>query len=463
MNTNIEPFPSWLKQIPGELYQLDEKPLLGFPPVFPWAAFSTSLANSLQIKDLSISPGKIQWLKETEFLTGFGDQLKTISVTVSPLAGEVNWIMPEQGLSRIMHLLLNPDSKVFVETIDSGFFKAFYHFLAAEVIHSIDEVDFDKKLTPVVLKESILPAEACLCLDVSILLGNESILGRLLLSQEFRRSWAQHYALEKKKLALSSPIADALDVVIHLEAGKVNLKPSEWKQIVPGDFVILDACSLEPNEDKGRVMLVINGTPFFRAKIKQGTLKILEHPLYHEVDTAMDTPPKTHDDEAHEDEEFDDADFDLDDDKHDENSDEYSEHNDEDIEKHEEQSDKPSEEADFNDEDLDISDEDLSKVENKQTPSQAPSKTKQPAAVETKTVISNTPLTVDEIPLTIVIEVGRIQMSVKKLLELQPGNMLELDIHPESGVDMVINGKRIARGELLKIGDSLGIRISELS
>ena len=39
----------------------------------------------------------------------------------------------------------------------------------------------------------------------------------------------------------------------------------------------------------------------------------------------------------------------------------------------------------------------------------------------------------------------------------------ELDIHPESGVDMVVNGKRIARGELLRIGDVLGIRIMELS
>ncbi|MEI8366630.1 MAG: type III secretion system cytoplasmic ring protein SctQ, partial [Parachlamydiaceae bacterium] len=72
------------------------------------------------------------------------------------------------------------------------------------------------------------------------------------------------------------------------------------------------------------------------------------------------------------------------------------------------------------------------------------------------------PLSVDEIPLSVVIEVGRIQMSVKKLLELQPGNMLDLDIHPESGVDLVVNGKRIAKGELLRIGDVLGIRIMEL-
>jgi len=54
-------------------------------------------------------------------------------------------------------------------------------------------------------------------------------------------------------------------------------------------------------------------------------------------------------------------------------------------------------------------------------------------------------------------------MSVKKMLELQPGNLLELDIHPENGVDLVVNGKRIAKGELIKLGEALGVRILDIS
>jgi flagellar motor switch protein FliN len=441
MNTNTQSFPSWLKQIPGELFKLDEKPLLGFPSTFSWETFSAALGKSLQMKNLSISPGTLQWLSQTEILAGLGDQLKSISLSVNPLPGQVTWIMPEKGLVRIMHLLLNPSSSTFPDTLDANFIKAFNQFLAAEAINALEKTDFDKKLVPVAMKESHMPAEACLGLDITILLDNEPIYGRLLLSQEFRRSWAQRFALQQKTLPLSSPIADALQVVIHLEAGKVNLKPSEWKQIVPGDFVALDACSLDPEDDKGRVMLVINGTPFFRAKIKQGSIKILEHPLYHEVNTAMDTPKKN------EEEEFDDADFDI----------EEEGKEDKEEKKHEEEKHPAGEE--FSDEDFDISDEDA-KAEAKP----ASAKTPEPApAAEAKAAISQTPLVVDEIPLPVVIEVGRIQMSVKKLLELQPGNMLELDIHPESGVDLVVNGKRIARGELLKIGESLGIRISELS
>ena len=70
---------------------------------------------------------------------------------------------------------------------------------------------------------------------------------------------------------------------------------------------------------------------------------------------------------------------------------------------------------------------------------------------------------VNEIPLNIVIEVGRVKTSVEKLMELQPGNMLELDLRPENGVDLVVNGRRIAKGELLRIGDTLGVRVLDIS
>jgi flagellar motor switch protein FliN/FliY len=218
-------------------------------------------------------------------------------------------------------------------------------------------------------------------------------------------------------------------------------------------------------------MLVINGTPFFRAKIKQGSLKILEHPLYHEVDTAMGIPPKKNEDE---DENFDtdlnDSDFDIDDDsehtEHTEHTELTEEHTDfSEFEDHPTESTEydteHTEHSEFDDSSFD-DDEDLKPSKAKTVVPTEAAKVKQPKE-EGKTTISNTPLSVDDIPLSVVIEVGRIQMSVKKLLELQPGNMLELDLHPDSGIDMVVNGRRIARGELLKIGDALGIRILELS
>lgn len=508
MSVETKPYSSWIRHIPGTLYQLDETPLLGFPPAFSWEAFSQQLVQSLQIKDIVISPGNLEWLPEGELFKGLGDRLKTLSLTVSPLAGSLWWVMPEQALSHLMHLLLAKDSKTWAETIDESFYKAFYQFFAAEVINAFEKVGFDKKISPSVNREVSLPSEACLGLDVSIAVGQEHIHGRLLLSQTFRKSWAQHFSQGITGLPTSSPLTDSLNVLVRLEAGSIDLKPSEWQQIRPGDFVIPDKCSLDPDEDKGRVMLVINDTPFFRGRIKNGSLKILEHPLYHEVNTAME-PPAKHDDheesfneEIDDDFEFDDEDLDHSESDvgHETGGEGHSEadlsaadhslHGEDDATSHGEHTDEhtgehPSEEEHtaLGEDDLDISDEDLDEVSEAPVKPAAPSKTKdkqagataEKAALAEKSAAkpapkpvaaatpSSKPLSVEEIPLNVVIEVGRIQLSVKKLLELQPGNMLDINIHPESGVDLVVNGKRIAHGELLKIGDSLGIRILELS
>ena len=68
----------------------------------------------------------------------------------------------------------------------------------------------------------------------------------------------------------------------------------------------------------------------------------------------------------------------------------------------------------------------------------------------------------EEIPLNVIVEVGRVKMPIKSLMELKPGNLLELNVHPENGVDLVVNGSRVGKGELIQIGETLGIRILEL-
>ena len=53
-------------------------------------------------------------------------------------------------------------------------------------------------------------------------------------------------------------------------------------------------------------------------------------------------------------------------------------------------------------------------------------------------------------------------ISVQKLMELQAGNILELNIRPEEGVSLVINGRCVGKGELHRLGNTLGVRILEL-
>lgn len=71
-------------------------------------------------------------------------------------------------------------------------------------------------------------------------------------------------------------------------------------------------------------------------------------------------------------------------------------------------------------------------------------------------------ISTEQIPITLVVEAGRIQLTLDELLNLSPGNTLDLSIRPEQGVYLTVQGKRIAKGELIKIGDALGVRILSL-
>ena len=68
----------------------------------------------------------------------------------------------------------------------------------------------------------------------------------------------------------------------------------------------------------------------------------------------------------------------------------------------------------------------------------------------------------DALPVTLKVELGRVEMAADKLLALSPGNLLELASRPDSPVYLTLNGQRVGKGELVMMGETLGIRILEL-
>lgn len=71
-------------------------------------------------------------------------------------------------------------------------------------------------------------------------------------------------------------------------------------------------------------------------------------------------------------------------------------------------------------------------------------------------------LTPEDLPINLTVEVGRLRMSAKELMELAPGNVIDVNAAPEQGVDLVVNGKKVGRGELVRLGETLGVRIVSL-
>lgn len=70
-------------------------------------------------------------------------------------------------------------------------------------------------------------------------------------------------------------------------------------------------------------------------------------------------------------------------------------------------------------------------------------------------------ISADNVPLQITVEVGRLRMPLSKVLALQPGNVLDLKMRPEEGVTLSISGKPVAKGELIQVGDVLGVKITD--
>lgn len=67
-----------------------------------------------------------------------------------------------------------------------------------------------------------------------------------------------------------------------------------------------------------------------------------------------------------------------------------------------------------------------------------------------------------DIPVKLTVELGRTKLTIKQLLELAQGSVIELDGLAGEPMDILINGFLIAQGEVVVVEDKYGIRITEI-
>lgn len=67
-----------------------------------------------------------------------------------------------------------------------------------------------------------------------------------------------------------------------------------------------------------------------------------------------------------------------------------------------------------------------------------------------------------DVDLDVSIELGRTEMLVEDVLKLQSGSVVELDKLAGDPVDVYVNGRLVARGEVLVLNDNFCIRVSEI-
>ena len=68
----------------------------------------------------------------------------------------------------------------------------------------------------------------------------------------------------------------------------------------------------------------------------------------------------------------------------------------------------------------------------------------------------------ENIDVTLTVEVGHTEIKIRDLLRLNEGSVIELDRLAGDPLDILVNGTIIARGEVVMVGERFGIRFSEI-
>ena len=69
---------------------------------------------------------------------------------------------------------------------------------------------------------------------------------------------------------------------------------------------------------------------------------------------------------------------------------------------------------------------------------------------------------IQSIPVTVTAELGSSKLKLKDLLRLTQGSVLELDTVAGSSLNLKVNGAVIAKGEVVTVGDQLGLSVTEI-
>lgn len=433
-----------LPEVEPRLKQLDSIPLTGKAPPFAWNLLSERLSQLFERPDFFIKPGKIEWKTKESLLEGMGDLVFPLSFSVFPLEGHLTWILPLQQKEQLVRWFLTHDASPSLPMDEEAVLNPFYHFFALETLYQTTQIFKDHRLNPLLNEKGSVPQEDALCWDIHLSLGDLPLSGRLLISPAFRKSWVDFFS-DCAPSSHQKILNQTRRKTITISLGSTHLSSKQWTSIQVGDLLLIEQHSFHLPSFEGKVSILCEGDPIFEASLKKNRLTISEISLFQEVNNLMPKKPinEDHDDETT-DLELSDDDFDFSEDEEslDEEDESFDEESDDDheIEEDEEEEDQEEESSENVEEEKEASEDLLQNEDEQDVPLASPK----------------------EIPFKITVELARIEMPFDSFSQIEPGNLIELHKNIKEEVHLSVNGKIVAKGELVKIGDLLGVRIQEV-
>ena len=396
----------WIEAVSLALQEASEVPLFGHPPEFAKEPFVEALKSLIGLDDLSLEISGQEWIEKEDLLSGLGENPSVLSIALEPLKSHIYLAMSQETAVRFSSLTLSTSERSFAFQ-DDNLQKGYYLYAMTQVLAALKksgnypDLSFRFDANDLTLERSF---SASFCLKSE----GDVLYAKLIIPKSTQSEVKKHYL---SKLPNFKDLKSRSSMMVHtsLIAGSVELSSAEMTKLQVGDFVILDHASYHPNTKKGYLQLSIGKFALVQLKIKEDHLKVLDYayqtegvPMLEEDDFAQDSSPI------------------------------------EDI---------------LGEKELEIDEFELDQV------------LEEPVAeiVESKKEEEEPLFHPSFIPLTLSVEVAKLSISLEKLLELQPGNILPTSVSPESGVKLCLNGRPVARGELMNLGDAIGVKITEIT
>ncbi len=70
--------------------------------------------------------------------------------------------------------------------------------------------------------------------------------------------------------------------------------------------------------------------------------------------------------------------------------------------------------------------------------------------------------TTPDVPVTLAVELGRVNLTLARLADLREGDVVPLGRHSREPIELTSGGKLVARGELVRLDSELGVRVTHI-
>ncbi len=195
----------WIKEIQNTLIDARAIPLSGHAPPSPGRPWPQSLAPSYRPPKSTLLPVRRSFSRDSAITSGLGSGFLTVAIDLTPLPGQVYWLMGKEDVAKLTALALLPSNGAGFSS--AKFQEGFYYYLATEALMLADELKAFGGLAPKIAKSASLPEEESLCLDIEIQHPKRTFWGRLVCPASFHAAFKAHFTARPFPLFLGEPLA----------------------------------------------------------------------------------------------------------------------------------------------------------------------------------------------------------------------------------------------------------------